>query len=184
MIYKACQNEKKFNNFYGEISSKLCHLQKEFQTAFFYVIWDQLLEVDSLNAKQVLKLAKFINSLFSSKAIDSRIFKFLNRDTIDKKTLQITKNVLKNILLEYDKNEVKQMAFKIAAKEGWENVSRNLGDVCLLVENKKEKYSEGLGDQDKASFYENLTGFRKFVKRRNTPGGDLDGGDDDDYIEF
>lgn len=184
VIYKACQNEKKYNNFYGGMASKLCHLQKEYQTAFYYVIWDEFSEIENLNSKKILKFAKFINSLLKSKAADSRLFKFLNRDSIDKKTLQVTKNMLKNILSDYERNEVKQMAFKIAAKEGWESVSRNLGDVCFLVESKKEKYSQGFLDGDKERFFDNLRSFRKFVKRKGGGGNEGFDGGDDEYIEF
>ena len=190
VLLKACLHEKKYNKFYGAIAKKLCFLDKEFTAGAHYSIWDAVKTIDGFEKqKEVAKFARFVSDLLTSKALDNRLFKYLEAQSLSKRVIQFSKIVLKAFLVESETLFLRRFANRISAKPQNALVCSHLRDLCFLIEAKKEDYAKKIdGDvKKKERFFENIGVFVKAVKHRISGEdgfGFSDGDDDGEVIEF
>ncbi|XP_058456989.1 nucleolar MIF4G domain-containing protein 1 homolog [Malaya genurostris] len=114
VIVHCCLSEKDYNPYYGVLSQKFSEYDRRYQLAMQYIIWDRLMDINSLKQASIKHLAKLLIHLISEGGLPLSVLKVIEFAEIDKTTLRLVRQIMLGILLMDDENKCLQVFNRIA----------------------------------------------------------------------
>jgi hypothetical protein len=137
--------EKSYNKYYATICQKLGFLTQDFTQNFYGAIFDILTgPVKKYPGKKLIKLSKFLSDSLIMGSINSKLFKFMQVDSLSKPILQLGKLILKQIFQRMTKETLRDMGYKLAKKGENFDVCEHLRNITILILRKEKEYCKKL----------------------------------------
>ncbi|KAG9452088.1 hypothetical protein H6P81_004992 [Aristolochia fimbriata] len=75
VLVECCLQEKLFNKYYSALSSKLCSHDKNHKFTLQYCLWDHFKDLESMELRRLMNLARFITEMLASYSLSLAVLK-------------------------------------------------------------------------------------------------------------
>ncbi|KAG4076750.1 hypothetical protein HA402_002037 [Bradysia odoriphaga] len=113
VIIHCCLSEKIFNPYYAVLSQKFCDVDRKYQLAIQFAVWDRIKDINSHTNIQIKNLAQFLIYLIEHGGQPLSVLKVVEFAELDKPTLRLVRQTVLGLLLN-NEDTCKQVFHRIA----------------------------------------------------------------------
>ncbi|KAF3776825.1 Nucleolar MIF4G domain-containing protein 1, partial [Nymphaea thermarum] len=116
VLVDCCLQEKVFNKYYSVLASKLCSYDKNHKFTLQYCLWDHFKQLDSMELRRSVNLARFVAEMLASFSLSLALLKvveFSNTKTLTPKRVMHFRLLVESIF-EYPDDQIWNIFTRIA----------------------------------------------------------------------
>ncbi|XP_053644716.2 nucleolar MIF4G domain-containing protein 1 homolog [Cherax quadricarinatus] len=99
VILLCCQKSKVYNPYYSCLANTMCKFDRKYKNLLKFALWDKFTEIESMKARAVSNLAKFMSHLLGEQTVNLSILKNISFVEIENKMISFLRQTLFSVLI-------------------------------------------------------------------------------------